>query len=141
MDDIEPEDAGPEVPGRHPGPWTEADYRALGDKAFGGRVELIDGALVIGPGPTADDERVIAHTRAALDAALPDGLCVVGPVALRMGPDCVLVPDLVVMRAAADNPDTNPTLTPTPTPTPIPTPIPRPTPHRIRRRSSTARTC
>jgi hypothetical protein len=104
VDDAVGEDAGPEAPVRHAGPWSEADYRALGssdvEKAVGdGRVELIDGALVIGPGRTADDERVIAHTRAALDDALPDGLCVVGPVPLRMGPDCLLVPDLVVMRA------------------------------------------
>ena len=104
MDDAAREDVGPEAPGRHTGPWSEADFRALGgsdvEKALGdGRVELIDGALVIGPGPTADAERAIAHTRAALGDALPDGLCVVGPVPLRMGPDCVLVPDLVVMRA------------------------------------------
>ena len=109
MDDAVREDAGTEVPVQQSGPWTEADYRALGrsdvEKAVGdGRVELIDGALVIGPGPRADDERVITHIRAALDEALPDGLCVVGPVPLRMGPDCVLVPDLVVMRA----PDTPP---------------------------------
>ncbi len=96
-------------------------------------MELIDGALVIGPGPTADDERVIAHTRAALEAALPDGLCVVGPVALRMGPDCVLVPDLVVMRAAADGPDADPDAESDADPIR--------TPCRIRRRSSTARRC
>src|SRR5262245_45327214 len=110
VDDAERDDAGPDVALPHSGPWSEADYRALGgpeiEKAFGGgRVELVDGALVIGPGPTADDERVIAHTRAALDDALPDGLCVVGPVPLRMGPDCVLVPDLVVMRAPDSPPE------------------------------------
>jgi len=104
VDEAERDDAGPDVPLPHAGPWSEQDYRALGgpeiEKALGdGRVELVDGALVIGPGPTADDERAIAHTRSALDDALPDGLCVVGPVPLRMGPDCVLVPDLVVMRA------------------------------------------
>jgi hypothetical protein len=104
VDDAAREDAGPEVPAGHTGPWSEADFRALGvsdvEEALGdGRVELIDGALVIGPGRTAGDERAIAHTRAALGDALPDGLCVVGPVPLRMGPDCVLVPDLVVMRA------------------------------------------
>ena len=104
MDDAARDDAGPEVPDQHTGPWSEADYRALGssdvEKALGdGRVELIDGALVIGPGPTPDDERAIARTRAALGDAVPDGLSVVGPVPLRMGPDCVLVPDLVVMRA------------------------------------------
>ncbi len=119
MDDVEREDAGPEAPPPHAGPWSEADYRALSspdvepggepriepriEKALGeGRVELIDGTLVIGPGPTADAERAIARTRSALSEALPDGLCVVGPVKLRMGPDCVLVPDLVVMRSPAD---------------------------------------
>jgi putative restriction endonuclease len=106
VDDTVREDAGPEVPVglpvEHRGTWSEADYRALGEKALGdGRVELIDGALLVGPGPTEDDERTVARTRAALEEALPDGLCVVGPVALRMGPDCVLVPDLLVMRAPA----------------------------------------
>src|SRR5262245_4318139 len=101
VDDAERDDDGPEAPARHASdPWSEADYRAFDDKAVGGgRVELIDGALVIGPSPTADGERAVAHTRTALGAALPEGLCVLGPVALRMGPDCVLVPDLVVMRA------------------------------------------
>ena len=129
MDDVEREDAGPEAPPPHAGPWSEADYRALSspdvepgvesriepriepriEKALGeGRVELIDGTLVIGPGPTADAERAIARTRSALSEALPDGLCVVGPVPLRMGPDCVLVPDLVVMRAPSDDSDAEP---------------------------------
>ena len=125
MDDVEREDAGPEAPPPHAGPWTEADYRALSspdvepggepriepriEKALGeGRVELIDGTLVIGPGPTADAERAIARTRSALTEALPDGLCVFGPVPLRMGPDCVLVPDLVVMRAPSDDSDPEP---------------------------------
>src|SRR6185312_10834377 len=66
VDDVEREDAGPEAPPPHAGPWTEADYRALSspdvepggepriepriEKALGeGRVELIDGTLVLGP--------------------------------------------------------------------------------------------
>jgi hypothetical protein len=121
VDDVEREDAGPEAPPPHAGPWSEADYRALSspdvesriepriEKALGeGRLELIDGTLVIGPGPTADAERAIARTRSALSEALPDGLCVLGPVPLRMGPDCVLVPDLVVMRAPSDDSDPEP---------------------------------
>lgn len=108
MTDTESEDAGREVPFRHHGAWTEADYRGLGGGVIGkgplgdGRVELIDGALVIGPAPTADDERAIAAARAALVESLPEGLCVVGPVGLRMGQDCLLVPDLVVMREPAE---------------------------------------
>jgi len=117
VDDVEREDAGPEAPPPHAGPWSEAHYRALSsadgesgvEKAVGeGRVELIDGTLVIGPGPSADAERAIARTRSALSEALPDGLCVLGPVPLRMGPDCVLVPDLVVMRAPSDDSDPEP---------------------------------
>lgn len=104
MDDAEREDAGPDDPSPHSGPWSEQDYRALGgpgiEKAIGdGRVELVDGALVIGPGPTDADEQAITRIRTAFEDALPDGLCVVGPVPLRMGPDCVLKPDLVVMRS------------------------------------------
>lgn len=113
MPDIESEDADREVPFQHHGAWTEADYRALGGGVIGkgplgdGRVELIDGALVIGPASTAEDERAIAAARAALVESLPEGLCVVGPVGLRMGQDCLLVPDLVVMREPAEpEPDT-----------------------------------
>lgn len=94
----------------HDGPWSEEDYRTLTAKGIAhgdGRAELIDGALVVGPGPTAAGDRAVARTRAALDKALPERLCVVGPVALRMGADCVLVPDLVVMRTPAE-PDAAP---------------------------------
>jgi hypothetical protein len=89
----------------HDGPWSEEDYRILTAKVIAhgdGRAELIDGALVVGPGPSDAGEQTIARTRTVLSAALPDGLRVVGPVALRMGADCVLVPDLVVMRAAGE---------------------------------------
>jgi Uma2 family endonuclease len=102
----EPESPAPEDPLLdHDGPWSEEDYRTLTAKGIAhgdGRAELIDGALVVGPGSTAEGDRMITRTRAALAAAMPDGLCVVGPVALRMGTDCVLVPDLVVMRASGD---------------------------------------
>ena len=101
-----PEPRAPEDPVLdHDGPWSEEDYRTLTAKGIAhgdGRAELIDGALVVGPGSTAGGERMISSTRGALAAVVPDGLCVVGPVALRMGTDCVLVPDLVVMRASAD---------------------------------------
>ncbi|HEX5813006.1 MAG TPA: Uma2 family endonuclease [Pseudonocardia sp.] len=89
----------------HDGPWSEEDYRTVNGRALAhgdGRAELIDGTLVVGPGPTAARERAVAQTRDALADVVPDGLRVVGPVALRLGPDCVLVPDLVVMRAPDD---------------------------------------
>jgi hypothetical protein len=80
----------------HDGPWTEAAYLAL---PHDGRVEVVDGTLLIGPGAGPHRACVVERLRAAVAAALPDSLRVRGPVPLRLGPDCVLVPDLVVVAA------------------------------------------
>jgi hypothetical protein len=80
----------------HEGPWTEAAYLAL---QHDGRVEVVDGTLLIGPGAGPRRVYAIECVRAAVAAALPDGLRVRGPVPIRLGPDCVLVPDLVVTAA------------------------------------------
>jgi hypothetical protein len=92
----------------HEGPWTEAAYLAL---QHDGRVEVVDGTLLIGPGAGPRRVRAIERVRAAVAAALPDGLRVRGPVPIRLGPDCVLVPDLVVTAApvapAADEEETD----------------------------------
>jgi hypothetical protein len=94
----------------HAGPWTEDVYLRL-PVPDDGRVELVDGALVVGPGATPERTRVVAAVRAAVTAALPDGLRVVGPVPLRLDVDCVVVPDLVVARVLADTgPDADPVL-------------------------------
>jgi Putative restriction endonuclease len=80
----------------HEGPWTEAAYLAL---QHDGRVEVVDGTLLIGPGAGPRRVHAIERVRAAVAAAVPDGLRVQGPVPIRLGPDCVLVPDLVVTAA------------------------------------------
>jgi hypothetical protein len=80
----------------HEGPWTEAAYLAL---THDGRVEVVDGTLLIGPGPRPRRTRAIERVRAAVSTALPDGLVVRGPLPLRLGPDCVLVPDLIITAA------------------------------------------
>jgi hypothetical protein len=82
----------------HEGPWTEAAYLAL---EHDGRVEVVDGTLLIGPGAHPRRTRAIERVRTAVAAALPDGLVVRGPLPLRLGLDCVLVPDLVVTAAPA----------------------------------------
>ena len=82
----------------HEGPWTEAAYLAL---EHDGRVEVVDGTLLIGPGAHPRRTRAIERVRTAVAAALPDGLAVRGPLPLRLGLDCVLVPDLVVTAAPA----------------------------------------
>jgi hypothetical protein len=85
----------------HEGPWTEAAYLAL---QHDGRVEVVDGTLLVGPGAGPQRLEVIERVRAALAAALPEGLRVQGPVPLRLGPDCVLMPDLIVTAASAAEP-------------------------------------
>jgi hypothetical protein len=84
----------------HEGPFTEDAFLALGGE---GRIELVDGALLVGPGNSAGSVRTVARVRAVIEAALPEGLRVIGPVPIRLGPDCVLVPDLVVTRALPDD--------------------------------------
>ena len=80
----------------HDGPWTEAAYLAL---KHDGRIEVVDGTLLIGPNARPRRTRAIERVREAVAAALPHGLIVRGPVPLRLGPDCVLVPDLVITAA------------------------------------------
>jgi hypothetical protein len=88
----------------HEGPWTEDAYSAL---PRDGRFEVVDGTLIVGPGATGQRAAVVTRVREAVAAALPDGLGVRGPVALRMGPDCVLVPDLVVTAVTEGEDDTD----------------------------------
>lgn len=83
----------------HEGPWDEDAYVAL---PRDGRVEVVDGTLLVGPAATEQRRRVVAAVRAAVAAALPENLRVRGPVSLRLGRDCVLVPDLVVTAAPAE---------------------------------------
>jgi hypothetical protein len=84
----------------HEGPWTEDTYLAL---PRGGRVEVVDGTLLVGPGTSTARARVVDRVCGEVQAALPDGLRVLGPIPLRLGPDCVLVPDLVVTAAGREN--------------------------------------
>lgn len=84
------------------GPWTQEAYLAL---PADGRVELVDGTLLVGPSTTPDRAQAVQSLRDALDGALPEGLKVIGSVPIRLGPDCVLVPDLVVTRADQDEPE------------------------------------
>jgi Putative restriction endonuclease len=80
----------------HEGPWTEDVFL---DLPHDGHVEVVDGTLFIGPIATEQRADVVSRVREAVESALPDGLQVRGAVPLRLGPDCVLVPDLVVTAA------------------------------------------
>jgi Putative restriction endonuclease len=84
----------------HEGPWTEDVFL---DLPHDGHVEVVDGTLFIGPIATEQRADVVSRVREAVESALPDGLQVRGQVPLRLGPDCVLVPDLVVTAAATES--------------------------------------
>jgi hypothetical protein len=80
----------------HEGPWTEDVFL---DLPHDGHVEVVDGTLFIGPIATEQRADVVSRVREAVESALPAGLLVRRSVPLRLGPDCVLVPDLVVTAA------------------------------------------
>lgn len=91
------------VPPAHEGPWTEEAYQALPRDR---RIELVDGSLLVAPSTGERHAAAVAAVRAAVEAALPEGLEVTGPVALRLCPGRILVPDLVVSaRGAAPSSD------------------------------------
>jgi hypothetical protein len=85
----------------HDGPFTERDFLELTPRH--GHVELVEGTLLVGPMAGPEHGAAVAAVRAALEKSLPDGLRVVGALPLRLGHDCVLVPDLMVARAAPES--------------------------------------
>jgi hypothetical protein len=90
----------------HDGPFTERDFRELTPRH--GHVELVEGTLLVGPKAGPEHGAAVAAVRAALEKALPAGLRVVGAMPLRLGHDCVLVPDLMVARAVEAVPEPAP---------------------------------
>ncbi len=79
----------------HVGPWTEQDYLAL--PAERGRIELLDGGLLVSPSPGGRHQRLSSHFWLAVSAALPAGLEVLEAVNVRVAPGEILIPDLAVV--------------------------------------------
>jgi Uma2 family endonuclease len=75
--------------------WTVEDLRELGAEDWR-RYEIVDGSLVVSPSPAADHELVSEEVRAAIRAALPPGVKVVGPMGVTVGRS-FRIPDLVVV--------------------------------------------
>jgi len=80
----------------HAGPWTEQEWAALPEGM--GRVELLDGALVVSPFPAVSHQRLVRNLARALEAAAPVGFEVFDGLNIRVGRDRIMIPDIVVLN-------------------------------------------
>lgn len=81
------------------GPWTEAEYFALGETAS--RIELIDGSLWIAPAPANDHQMILMMlTRALFPAVSEADWIPLAAVDVRLATDRIVIPDLVIGDAS-----------------------------------------
>ncbi|MFB9312924.1 Uma2 family endonuclease [Nocardioides plantarum] len=83
------------------GSWTFDDLQALPDESAW-RYEIVDGALVVSPGPALRHEVVGELLRGCLRRVLPAHVITIGPMAVDLEPTYRL-PDLVVVDLETDD--------------------------------------
>ncbi len=81
----------------HHGPWSEQDYLAL-PEIEGLRIELVDGDLIMSPGPDNEHQLLVGGLWRELDRVLPTGIAVLPGGNVRLGPGRMNIPDVVVLR-------------------------------------------
>jgi Uma2 family endonuclease len=81
---------------------TAAEYDALPPNS---RVELVDGVVQVMTPATRRHQIVVQRTRTALEGVCPEHLCVVWEQEVRLADDHRRNPDVMVVRAAADDLD------------------------------------
>lgn len=81
-------------------PFTMADLDLLPESG-GYRFELLDGALIVTPGPNVAHQRLTRLLFRVLDAGCPDGIEVFfAPLDARLTSQRLLQPDILVLRTA-----------------------------------------
>ncbi len=88
----------PQLP--HAGPWTEEDFLALPESQE--RIELFDGSLLMTPAPRGGHQQVSRRLADVFELATPKDVEVFEAVNLRVGPDRILIPDMLATRERGD---------------------------------------
>ena len=81
---------------QHPGVWTLEEVLALPEDQ-GGRVELVDGTVVVRPAPTSRHQRVLQRLQIACYDAVPADCEPLPGVNVVLGGARLLIPDLAVV--------------------------------------------
>lgn len=82
----------------HVGPWTTADLAGLPD---GQRYEIIDGSLIVTPGPAPLHQLLAGRVSVFLRESAPADADVVEATNLQLSTERLLIPDVIVARSAA----------------------------------------
>ncbi|MGH3261063.1 MAG: Uma2 family endonuclease [Trebonia sp.] len=76
--------------------WTFDDLQQLPDEVDWRRYEIVDGALVVSPGPAPTHEFASSRLLRIVAAQLPSDVEIIGPVTVDLAPS-YRIPDLVVV--------------------------------------------